>query len=146
MTTSTLSSRTTVLGAVMFLFASLAVAAQERLYLADKYIWGPPDGVRAVRISGKFNSRELMVAKLKLDLVVGTVPDARSPTRERVLTLGDILVSMDLNANGYVGSWTIAGPRSVVTAYVSSLSRTNDDRSVFYDFGVTDLVPSFSTD
>jgi hypothetical protein len=146
MTKLTLCSSFAALSVAICLSVSLPVMAQERLHLADKYLWVGSDGVRAVRVGGKFHSRELMVAKLSLDLVVGTVPDSRSPTRERVVTLGDILVSLDLNGNGFVGSWTVAGPRSLITAYVAGLSKSNDDRSVFYDFGFTELTPSFSTD
>lgn len=123
-----------------------AAAPQERLFLADKFIWSGEGGVRAVRIFGKFNSRELMVENLALDHEVGRLSDLRNSSALRVWTLGDILVSMELNANGFVGSWTVAGPRPLIDAYAARLTKANETRTIFYDFGLSELSPYFSAD
>ncbi len=123
-----------------------AAAPQERLFLADKFIWTGEGGIRAVRIFGKFNSRELMVENLALDHEVGRLPDLRNSSTVRVWTLADILVSMELNANGFVGSWTVAGPRPLIDAYAASLAKAYETRTIFYDFGLFELSTYFSTD
>ena len=132
--------------AVILLFGWHVAFSQERLFLSDRYIWTGAEGMRAVRITGKFQSAQAMVELLKLDAEVGRLADRRSPNQEKVWTLRAILVSIDFNANGNVATWTVAGPRRLITAYVHTLSEKNDDRSLFYDFGARDLEPYFSTD
>ena len=138
---------TLVVISAAFALSTAAFAAQpETIHLADKFLWLDSGKLCATRVFGKFNSLELMVENLRLDHVVGTVPAPRSPTGTEAVPLERILVSLDVNGNGHVAAWVVAGPCSFISTYVESLSRSNDDRSVFYDFGSKDLAPQFSAD
>lgn len=111
-------------------YAQPSEAAEEKEVeiVADQLYWWEPEGNLGAGIVGKFNSREQMEEELSLTKKIGTFR-----SKERVL--GDILVSIDLNANGDVASWTVSGPKPLVSEYLNTLETGYKDKSLFYDFG-----------
>ena len=50
--------------------------------------------------------------------------------------LSDILVTLDLDGNGFVAVWKIAGARRVVDAHLKHVRELAADRRVIYDFDI----------
>lgn len=98
------------------------------LHLADQRYWPGSEENLALGITGKFNSLEEMTSTFKLDNIVGAFG-------HRTWIFADILVSMDCNANGYVISWVVSGPKPLISAYVQRLENLYKQNKVFYDFG-----------
>lgn len=98
--------------------------------VADKYYWPGPEGNLGLKITGKFISLEKEAATFDLLQEIGQF-------RGRQWKLADILVAVDLNANGNVATWQVSGPRPLITEYLDRLRKQYEDRSLFYDFGFT---------
>jgi len=103
---------------------------EDLLIVADqKYYWGP-EANAGVSIFGKFNSSKLMNETLNLSKEIGLF-------KSKKWTLSDILVSMDLNANGDVASWIVSGPKPLLLSYLKELKNRYQDKTLFYDFSYT---------
>ena len=95
--------------------------------VADQLYWWESEGNLGVSISAKFNSHEQMYESLSLTKKIGTF-------KSEEWVLGDILVSVDLNANGAVASWSVSGPEPLISEYLKDLEAGYKDRSLFYVF------------
>jgi hypothetical protein len=109
-----------------------AVGDEEIEIVADQLYWWEPEGNLGAGISAKFNSRKQMEETLSLTGKIGSF-------KSKQWVLGDILVSMDLNANGDVAYWTVSGPKPLVSEYLKELEAAYKDRSLFYDFGYSEI-------
>lgn len=117
-----------VILAAVLLLGGCASLHQEAVIVADqKYCW-ESEGNLGISISGKFNSSEKMAETLNLNKEIGTF-------NSRKWKLVDILVSMDLNANGDVATWEVSGPKPLLSNYLEDLEAKYKDNSLFYDFG-----------
>jgi len=121
--------------AILLVCASGSANAQttrrgDTIFVSDRYLSAATTGAEII---AKFESAAARTSMLRLDSPVATV-------NGKEWTLGDILVSLDLNGNGYVAHWVIAGPRSVVDAYLSRFRNITSKRSPIYDSGVHALV------
>jgi hypothetical protein len=85
-------------------------------------------------ISAKFTSRERLFETLSLSRVIGI-------HGKKKYQLFDILVSLDLNANGEVATWKVSGPKALLDDYITVLGYKGHDpnKSIFYDFGVRSI-------
>ena len=99
--------------------AALDTIAVSTRFIADSTTIG-------ARIVAKFRTSEARISVLALDGVVATI-EGRSWTVE------DILVQLDLNGNGFVAIWTVAGPRRVIDAHLAHVLELARDRRVIYD-------------
>jgi hypothetical protein len=131
---------------LLIFFASTVALGQSRILLSDEYLWTGEEGTRVVRISGKFQSEEAMTETLNLTARIGRFSDRVWPHEERDWRLKDVLLSMDLNGNGNVASWIVAGPTPLITDYVDTLAARLADRTIFYDFNVQDRDWYFPAD
>ena len=126
--------RTFALSALlMYAFTGSASAQSRRgdtLFVSDRYLIGATAGAA---ITAKFDSSRARTAMLRLDAPVATVSGKR-------WVLGDILVTLGVNGNGYVAVWTVAGPRNVIDAYLTRLRTLARKRHPIYDFGINELV------
>lgn len=103
---------------------------KDLLIVADqKYYWGP-EGNAGVSIFGKFNSSKQMKETLDLSKEIGRF-------KSKKWTLSDVLISMDLNANGDVASWIVSGPKPLLLGYLKELKNRYQDKTLFYDFSYT---------
>jgi len=109
----------------------------DTLHVSDRFF--SDSTTTGVIILMKFNTAAQRAGMLRLDAVVDTA--ARRPW-----LLSDLLVSMDLNGNGYVATVRLAGPRAVIDRYVARIEAIANDRSVIYDFGVRRAVVRCSCD
>jgi len=80
-------------------------------------------------ILAKFQTSLQRADFLRLEIPVDSI------ARRRFL-FQDILVSIDLNGNGWVASWRIAGPRRIIDAYLARVIALAKDHSVIYDYGI----------
>jgi len=124
--------------------ASTAQAPNGNILVADAYYWSGPEGNLGIEITGKFQSEEGLKNILSLSSEIGLFKDRRYPSKERNWTLRDVLISVDLNANGSVATWRVSGPRPLLASYLDRLKRLYEDKSMFYDFGYSfvDFKPS----
>ena len=102
----------------------------DTIFVSDRYLTTATTGAEII---AKFDSAAARTSMLRLDAPVTTV-------NGKAWTLGDILVSLDLNGNGYVARWVIAGPRSVVEAYLARFRSITRQRSPIYDSGIHALI------
>ena len=102
--------------------------------VADRLYWFGSDGEenQAYQIGAKFNLQSQLADVLRLDTNVGEY-DGRS------WTLADILVQVDLNANGNVASWTISGPAPLILAYIDNLQQLYENSELMYVFGAREI-------
>ena len=105
--------------------------AADTLYVADRFITGPTTA--GARMSAKFMTPALRANEFRLDAPVAVY-------QGRTWLLDDILVSVDFNANGYVASWAVAGPKPVIDAHVGHLRDLARDRNKVYDHGIRLVV------
>ncbi len=98
--------------------------------VADKYYWPGSEGNLGLQITGKFISLEKEAASFDLLQEVGQF-------RGRQWKLGDILVSVNFNANGNVATWKVSGPKPLITEYIDGLRKRYEDKSLFADFSFT---------
>lgn len=107
-----------------------ASSKEDIMIVADqKYYWGP-EGNAGRSIFGKFNSSKLMKETLNLSEVIGLF-------KSKKWTLSDILISIDLNANGDVATWIVSGPKPLLLCYLKKLKNRYQDKTLFYDFSYT---------
>lgn len=117
--------------------------------VARRLYYSGPEGNSAYCVSWKFNSFEDMVQNLWLGAPIGRfhseeclagkcVDPGCAATEWR---LGDILVSMYLNANGYCPSIIVSGPKPLVDAYVGRLSAEEETGRdlMWYDFSCSPI-------
>lgn len=83
---------------------------REQLMVADRLYYAGTEGNTALVISAKFLSRREQGDVINLRTAVGRY-------NNQTWTLGDILVKVDLNANGTTATWTVSGPSPLVQAY-----------------------------
>jgi len=111
----------------------------------------PPD---TLRVSDRFfadsaTTGAVIVAKFQTSLQRADFLRLEIPidsTARRRWLFQDILVSIDLNGNGWVASWRIAGPRRVIDAYLARVVALAKDRSVIYDYGIRRAVVTCNCD
>jgi len=70
---------------------------------------------------------------LRLDAPVATI-------NGRLWVLGDILVALSVNGNGFVAVWTVAGPKDVIEAYLAEFRSIVRTKHPIYDFGIRSLI------
>jgi len=114
-------------------FQSLEVTSPPFL-VADQLYWFGSDGEEnlAYQIVAKFYSQSQLADVLRLDTTVGEYSG-------RSWTLADILVEVDLNANGDVASWIVSGPASLISAYIDNLQHLYSYGEIMYDFGAREI-------
>ena len=120
------------LALVSIFFARLA-GAQVRgdtLVVSDRYLGKSTAGAE---ITAKFDSPGARTAMLRLDAPVGTI-------NGKLWVLADILVTLNINGNGYVAVWTVAGPKEVVATYLAAFRQIVRNRHPVYDYGLRSLV------
>ncbi len=101
-------------------------AQEEAFLIADQLFWIGAEGNLGTDITAKCKTRDVMFAALDLRQEVGNFDG-------RPWLLADILVAVDLNANGDVASWLVSGPKPLIKSYLESL-RAKKDKGDFYDF------------
>src|SRR3989344_1474071 len=90
------------------------------IYLSDKYYFGAGEPIIAVQIYGKFYSRALLAQYLSMDRSVGEY-------KGKIISLFDILYSMETAGSGNVATWKVAGPQSLIKNYLNMLQTKADD-------------------
>ena len=88
--------------------------------VADEYYWAGPEGNVGLAITGKFTSLEAMAQILDLTAKVGRFRDRTSSFKTKDWVLRDVLISVNLNANGFVATWRVCGPKPSTNARSSS--------------------------
>jgi len=121
-----------VLAFVPLLLARPAIAQirGDTLFVSDRYLGVSTAGAE---ITAKFDSPGARTAMLRLDAPIATI-------NGRSWVLGDILVTLSVNGNGYVAVWTIAGPKTVIEAYLAAFRQIVRGRHPIYDSGVRALT------
>ena len=127
--------RTLLFTALLTSLVTASGAAQVRgdtLFVSDRYLVTPAVGGE---ITAKFedDSSAARTAMLRLDAPIATIDG-------RLWVLGDLLVTLSVNGNGYVAVWTVAGPKNVIEAYLAALRALSQRRHPIYDFGVRSLI------
>jgi hypothetical protein len=104
------------------------------ILVADQLYWWGLDGGenQAYRIVAKFNSQPQLTSALRLDASIGKFAG-------RSWILADILVQIDLNANGNVATWIVSGPEFLTAAYVENLRQLYEENITMYDFSVSEV-------
>jgi len=104
------------------------------ILVADQLYWWGQDGGenQAYRIVAKFNSQPQLVSALRLDTTIGKFAG-------QSWTLADILVQIDLNANGNVATWIVSGPEFLTAAYVENLRQLYEENITMYDFCASEV-------
>ena len=125
---------------ILFALSLLAQAgiqheANSPTLVAETYYWVGQEGNLGIEITGKFQSEQKLADTLNLSKEVGSFKGRKYPFNEKIWHLRDILVSEDFNASGSVAKWQVSGPKPLVLAYLESLKRQFEDKSLFYDFG-----------
>lgn len=111
---------------------SSETAESASLHLADQRYWPGPEENLALTIAGKFNTLEEMTSAFRLDNTIGAF-------EHRTWIFADILVSMNCNANGYVTSWVVSGPKPLISDYIQRLENLYKHDKVFYDFCYSEI-------
>ena len=102
----------------------------DTIFVADRFLG---DSAVAYSLFAKFHTASARAGELRLDM---PLPEP-SP---RVQTLGDVVVNISLDGNGFVAVWIVAGPRQVVDPYIARMRLRMADRAVIYDSSVLKLV------
>ena len=102
--------------------------------VADRLYWFGSDGEEnlAYHIGAKFYTQSQLADVFRLDVTVGDYAD-------RSWTLADILVHVDLNANGNVASWTVSGPMPLILEYIDNLQQLYENSELMYVFSVREI-------
>ena len=102
--------------------------------VADRLYWFGSDGEEnlAYHICAKFYTQSQLTDVLRLDTIIGKYAD-------RSWTLADILVQVDLNANGNVASWMVSGPVPLILVYMDNLQQLYENSELMYDFYVREI-------
>ena len=104
---------------------------QTPIQISDKYYWVGTEGNLGVAIVGKFYNFDLLASTLDLRKEIGEFGTNKS---KRMWILGDILVSVDFDANGYFAEWNVSGPKPLIQKYLKILEKSYKNKSLFYDF------------
>src|SRR5690606_23602576 len=86
------------------------LSEQPAILVSDEYFWWQDEGNLGAEITGKFQSLDDMAALLHLKQSVGKFKARQHPFEPTEWVLYDILVRIDLNANGTVATWRVSGP------------------------------------
>lgn len=102
--------------------------------VADRLYWFGSDGEEnlAYHICAKFYTQSQLADVFRFDVTVGDYAD-------RSWTLADILVQVDLNANGNVASWTVSGPVPLILVYIDNLQQLYENSELMYVFSVMEI-------
>jgi len=111
--------RTTLLILMLLLLTGCAATntltpGREQLPVADRLYYAGEEGNTALVINAKFPSRREQGDVINLRTAAGRY-------NNQTWTLGDILVKVDLNANGTAAVWTVSGPSPLVLIYGTKL-------------------------
>lgn len=125
---------------LMFLVVLVVAAGQAQhdvdcpMLVADQLYWWGSEGIenQAYQITAKFNSHSHLISVLRLDAPIGKFAS-------KSWTLADILVQVDLNANGDVATWVISGPEFLTAAYVENLRQLYEEQIMMYDFYASEV-------
>ena len=126
---------------LLMILAAFAIAESQSLQetispilVADRLYWFGYDGEenQAYRIVAKFHSQSELADALRLDAGIGEYAGSS-------WTLANILVEVDLNANGYVASWMISGPAFLISAYIDDLQQLYETGVLMYDFSASEI-------
>ena len=109
----------------------------DTIHVADRYF--ADTTTTGAEILAKFRTSPQRAEMLRLDAPIDSADGRR-------WLLEDILVSIDISANGYVATWRIAGPRRIVERYLDRVVALAKDRSVIYDHGIRRLVVKCACD
>jgi hypothetical protein len=104
------------------------------LVVADAQFWTGEDGNRAIVVSARFVDRDRIARALDLSRPVGTFDG-------RPWSLAEVLVGLDLNANGPGATWRVSGPRDLIASYANELRRL-ERIGELYDLSIADLEVS----
>ena len=105
-------------------------ARGDTLFVSDRYIGKE---VAGAEITAKFDASDARTTMLRLDAPVATINGRR-------WVLGDILVALSVNGNGFVAVWTVAGRKDVIEAYLAEFRSIVRTRHPIYDFGIRSLI------
>ncbi len=138
-------SRFLLIGLFVLTFVSCVQAAEGSkektgppVMVADQFYWAGPEGNLGISFGAKFRSAEKMAETFNLLGEIGVFTGKHpAAVPERVWFLHDILVSVDFNANGYVATWRVSGPRPLLQRYLDNLRKEYKEGSAFYDFDYT---------
>jgi hypothetical protein len=87
-----------------------------------------------MRLAGKFDDPVKMGNALNLNQHIMEFHDHQ-------WTLGNIVIRIDLNANGHCAMWEVSGPKPVVDVYVSRMNDlARNAESGIYDYGTEAIV------
>lgn len=126
---------------LLIILATFALAECQSLQItsppilvADRLYWFGSDGEgnQAYQICAKFYSQSQLADALRLDTTVGEYVD-------RLWTLADILVQVDLNANGNVATWMVSGPVPLILVYIDDLQQLYENNELMYDFSAREI-------
>lgn len=125
--------RSTAFAMILSFFVGRGALAQLRgdtLFVSDRYLGRP---VAGAEITAKFDSATARTAAMRLDAPIATIDGRR-------WVLGDILVTLNVNGNGYVAVWTVAGPRDVIAVYLANVRESARTHHPIYDLGIRPLL------
>jgi hypothetical protein len=101
--------------------------APDTIWVSDRFFFDST--TTGARILAKFRTADARTSLLALDGPVTTIDGRR-------WTIGDILVRLDLNGNGFVAMWTVAGPRRVVETHLARVRELAENRRIIYDHDI----------
>jgi len=101
--------------------AQVPIASQDTISVSDRFF--VDSTTTGARILAKFRTAEARASMLALDGLVTTIEGRR-------WMIGDILVQLDLNGNGFVAVWTVAGPRRVIETHLARVRESARKRRV----------------
>lgn len=124
----------------MMVVAALALTGCQSFYvdrpvvIADRLYWAGCEGEKneAYNFVAKFNSQSQLAEALRFDAPIGKFAG-------RSWTMADILVRVDLNANGDVAAWMVSGPQPLISAYVTNLRQLYEKKKLMYEFSASKI-------
>lgn len=99
---------------------------RNEIVVADRLLYAGADGNAAQVISATFATRRELAEVLNLRTTVGRYNNQN-------WRLDDILVSVDLNADGTAATWTVSGPRPLIAAYGEKLKQLQERQQLMRD-------------
>jgi hypothetical protein len=103
----------------------------DTFYVADRF-FADKTTTGAV-IVAKFQTAKQRADLLRFETTVDSAAD-------RVWRFDDILISLDLDGNGWVAIWRVAGPKPVVEKHLARVRELARGRSVIYDYEIRPAV------
>jgi hypothetical protein len=104
---------------------------QEPFIVCDQRFWTGEGGNRALVVSARFTDRDRMAHALDLSRTVGEF-------NGRPWLLSEVLIDLDLNADGHLVTWRVSGPSALIAAHVDELRRLERSNEVI-DLTIADL-------